>query len=328
MDPAKVDGLAQVLADVARTRQVIVFSHDHRLADAVRRLPRPPTVWEVQRQERSEVRLVPSADPVARYLDDARAVLRDQHMPEDLRREVVATCCRGALEAAADAKIRAVRLGRGERHAVVEDALQVADTTHKKVTLAVFDDPARRSELFPRLDREGRWAADALRACKEGAHAAATAGPGHPGRARRPPRRLDQSVNPAVRLHLGYAEKLLGGAGAGAATGWSRCAAWLIRLALEHALNGVWARRYPELVEANKRTQLLALAVVADEVIHQQTAQLWSRLSRAGHHHHYELAPTAAELRAWLDEVRALAFRLDNLAFAPATTSHSPQAEP
>ena len=176
MDPAKVDGLAQVLAEVARTRQVVVFSHDDRLADAVRRLPRPPTVWEVQRHEQSEVQLVPSADPVARYLDDARAVLRDRHMPEELRREVVATCCRGALEAAAHAKIRAARLGRGERHAIVEDALRVADTTHKKVTLAVFDNPARGSELFPRLDREGRWAANALRACKEGAHAGGYAG--------------------------------------------------------------------------------------------------------------------------------------------------------
>ena len=118
-------------------------------------------------------------------------------------------------------------------------------------------------------------------------------------------------MNPAVQLRLDYAETLLGDA---RATGWPRCAAWLIRLALEHALNGVWANRYPGLVEANKRTQLLALAVVADEAVHQQTAQLWSRLSRAGHHHHYELAPTAAELRGWLDEVRTLAVLLDNLA--------------
>jgi hypothetical protein len=132
-------------------------------------------------------------------------------------------------------------------------------------------------------------------------------------------------VNPAVQLRLEYAEKLLGGAGADAATGWPRCAAWLIRLALEHALNGLWVRQYPELVHANKRTQLLALAVVAKEADHQQATQLWSRLSRAGHHHHYELAPTVAELRAWLDEVRALAVVLDNLA-APPMTSRSPSS--
>ena len=109
-------------------------------------------------------------------------------MPEELRREVVATCCRGALEAAAHAKIRAVRLGRGERHAIVEDALLIAGTTHKKVTLAVFDNPARGNELFPRLNREGRQAANALRACKEGCRRRRLLrGPDHPGQGRRPP---------------------------------------------------------------------------------------------------------------------------------------------
>ena len=32
-----------------------------------------------------------------------------------------------------------------------------------------------------------------------------------------------------------------------------------------------------------------------------RAAQLWSTLSRAGHHRHYELAPLVTELRAWLD---------------------------
>lgn len=133
-------------------------------------------------------------------------------------------------------------------------------------------------------------------------------------------------MNPAVRLRLDHAEKLIGGDDA--AAGWPRCAAWLIRLALEHALNAVWARRYPELVDATKRTQLLALAVVADEATHQKAAQLWSRLSRAGHHHHYELAPTAAELRSWLDEVRALAAHLDRLATATPATPCPPASTP
>lgn len=31
-------------------------------------------------------------------------------------------------------------------------------------------------------------------------------------------------------------------------------------------------------------------------------AELWSRLSSAAHHHAYELAPTADELRAWHGE--------------------------
>ena len=36
MDPAKVDGLVKVLLEIAKTRQVVVFSHDDRFASAVR----------------------------------------------------------------------------------------------------------------------------------------------------------------------------------------------------------------------------------------------------------------------------------------------------
>lgn len=170
MDPAKVDGLARVLSEIATDRQVIVFSHDDRLADAVRRLPDAAHVYEVQRGTRSQVQVVPNHDPISRYLSDARAVISDRDMPDDLRREIVANCGRGALEAAAHAKVRRVRLGRGDAHADVDRALAAARTTHDKVTLAVFDDPARRSELLPHLARTGGWAAHTLQACKQGAH--------------------------------------------------------------------------------------------------------------------------------------------------------------
>ena len=42
MDPAKVDGLARVLEKAAADRQVIVFTHDNRLAEAIRQLGCPP----------------------------------------------------------------------------------------------------------------------------------------------------------------------------------------------------------------------------------------------------------------------------------------------
>jgi len=44
MDPAKVAGLATVLARAARERQVIVLTHDTRLADAMRALDIAATV--------------------------------------------------------------------------------------------------------------------------------------------------------------------------------------------------------------------------------------------------------------------------------------------
>ncbi|MGH3437923.1 MAG: AAA family ATPase, partial [Sciscionella sp.] len=170
MDPAKVDGLARVLAEVATSRQVVVLTHDDRLAEAVRRLRLEATIWEVCRGERSTVELRRSDNPVSRYLGDAWALASSPKLPVELRGELVASCCRGALEAAAQAKVRAVRLGRGESHNEVEAALRAARTTHNKLTLAEFDDPGRGKELYPRLNRLGHWAVDTVRECKEGAH--------------------------------------------------------------------------------------------------------------------------------------------------------------
>jgi hypothetical protein len=109
-------------------------------------------------------------------------------------------------------------------------------------------------------------------------------------------------MNSADRLDL--AEKLLdGGRLAGV---WPRCAAWMIRLAVEHEIDTVWRRRRPEVLACNRRSQLLALGVVLDGEIQHRATALWTALSRAAHHHHYELAPTAAELRSWLREARRL----------------------
>jgi hypothetical protein len=170
MDPAKVDGLARVLADVATIRQVVVFTHDDRLADAVRRLATPATIWEVVRGERSTVEMRRSDDPVSRYLDDARAMALTAGLPPDIRSELVASCCRSAVEAACHAKIRAVRLAAGRTHAEVEAALSASTTTSKKATLAVFDDPGRGSDLLGRIKAAGPEAVDAFQKCKKGAH--------------------------------------------------------------------------------------------------------------------------------------------------------------
>ncbi|WP_300011100.1 hypothetical protein [Pseudonocardia sp.] len=112
-----------------------------------------------------------------------------------------------------------------------------------------------------------------------------------------------------ARLRLEHAERLLDGpmlAGV-----WPRCAVWLIRLALEHSLDALWLARSPEVRRCSKRSQLLALGVVLDQATQYRVVQLWSALSRAGHHHHYDLAPTVAELRGWLAETSDIVTRLD-----------------
>lgn len=61
MDPSKVDNLARVLAELAEHRQVVVFTHDTRLPDAVHRLDLGRTrIVEVHRAEQSVVTLRPA----------------------------------------------------------------------------------------------------------------------------------------------------------------------------------------------------------------------------------------------------------------------------
>ena len=80
---------------------------------------------------------------------------------------------------------------------------------------------------------------------------------------------------------------------------WPRACTWLIRLALEHAIDDYWQRHRPEVAAAKRRAQLLALTRTVDPDLGLRCTQLWYALSRAAHHHAYELSPTSAELRGW-----------------------------
>ncbi|MFC7527589.1 AAA family ATPase [Actinoplanes sp. GCM10030250] len=178
MDPAKVDGLARVFADLAATRQVVVFTHDDRLPEAIRRLEIDATIWEVTRRENSNVEIRKNIDPVKRYLDDAKALAKTDDMPVAVRTPVVVTCCRSALEAHCQQIVRARRISRGEKHRDVDALLAGARTTMQVTALALFDDAGAGGQVFSKLvGAHGPWAADAVRVCKEGAHGATVTDP-------------------------------------------------------------------------------------------------------------------------------------------------------
>ncbi len=81
---------------------------------------------------------------------------------------------------------------------------------------------------------------------------------------------------------------------------WSRASALLARQALEQAI----VDREPKLAGASGRIRLLALrTLVADATVAGRAAHAWAALTRATHHHDYELPPTAVELEHWFDEV-------------------------
>jgi hypothetical protein len=98
---------------------------------------------------------------------------------------------------------------------------------------------------------------------------------------------------------------------------WPRACAWLIRLALEQALDDYWARVLPEAAKCGMRAQLLLLPSYVDTGTAERAREAWGGLARAAHHHAYELAPTAAELRGWHALVTQLNADLAARAAAP-----------
>jgi hypothetical protein len=168
MDPSRVEGLARVLESASANRQVVVFTHDDRLPEAVRRLDIAAEIVEVTRREGSVVELRRSLDPVGRYLEDALAVAGTAGLPSSAAAHVVPGLCRLALEATCMEVVRRRRLTRGEAHAAVEKILNEAGQLTGMAALALFDDVRRGAEVLERLEREaGAPLADAFRRCDE-----------------------------------------------------------------------------------------------------------------------------------------------------------------
>lgn len=107
--------------------------------------------------------------------------------------------------------------------------------------------------------------------------------------------------------YLAAADKLLTQVVAGARGTWPRACAWLIRLALETELAVFWSTACPPVVHVrSRRAQLLLLPRYSTRELTRRASHAWVALSRGGHHHSYELALTAAELRHLRNEVAAV----------------------
>ncbi|MFI6452803.1 AAA family ATPase [Streptosporangium amethystogenes] len=168
MDPSKVDGLAQVLEMVAEFRQVVVFTHDTRLTEAIRRLRIRATILELVRKERSEVEVEVSDDPVERALKDARSLLGDPLLPAGVAPAVLPGLCRIALESAFTEVARRRLLTTGADYDVIERRISEARRTSGIAALALG---VESSEVIGRLNSTiGSWAGDVFRACNRGAH--------------------------------------------------------------------------------------------------------------------------------------------------------------
>ena len=174
MDPARVDGLARVLQKAAATRQVVVFTHDDRLAETVRRLAIPTTIIEVMRRENSAVEIQQALDPVSKYLAEAFAIAKTQGLPAQAARRVIPGLCRYAVEAACMEAVRRRRLAKGDNYAAVERVL--SDASHRLTNLAaltLFDDPERGGDVLASLRKAEPTFPDTFQTLNRGAHGSA-----------------------------------------------------------------------------------------------------------------------------------------------------------
>jgi hypothetical protein len=170
MDPSRVDGLARALEEAAGTRQVVVFTHDLRLPDAVRQLMIPATVIEVTRRHGSVVEARVVGSPVKRYFDDAMAIVKTEDLPVEVQQRLVPGFCRSGVEAACADAVRRRRLKAGAKHQDIEAALEDAETLRKRLALALFDDLAKAGDVGKSLNNRWSGAGAVFHALNEGAH--------------------------------------------------------------------------------------------------------------------------------------------------------------
>lgn len=115
------------------------------------------------------------------------------------------------------------------------------------------------------------------------------------------------------RDQLDLAERLVTDRGVGPRGTWPRVSAFLTRRVMEAALAELWKKRLPGVENANFRSQLICLPLVLDDKdLIADTRAAWYSLSRACHHHQYELAPIAGELATWISQADRLLKELDD----------------
>lgn len=93
---------------------------------------------------------------------------------------------------------------------------------------------------------------------------------------------------------------------------WSRAGALLARQALEETLDAFWRNKGLRLDTLSTRAQLICLPRYLDDGrLAADVSHAWAALTRACHHHPYELPPTAGELRTCVEVAERFTERAD-----------------
>ncbi len=157
MDEHAVDGLAEVLGNAAKDLQLIVFTHDKRLLEALHWQGIRHTQINVTRAEESVVTCEPVSDPVSQRIADARMLAEEAVADGEFRhRRNAAYQCRRAIEAACLRAVRGKFARQGFSHQQIESKVEVAlrnkdTTTLRLLALAMFEDVGKQRDVRPRM---------------------------------------------------------------------------------------------------------------------------------------------------------------------------------
>mgnify|MGYP000927473301 CR=1 FL=1 len=167
LDHSKVDGLAEVLSQLAAERQVVVFTHDDRLPEAAARLGLPAEVLQVHRDTGSKVSVTVCSDPVKRALDDAWSLAKDDEAPATIRIRAVAGCCRTAVE---QSGLRRYRRTSSKTVAELDEELQDSVSYWDAVALGIWGRRMPSSTADSVRRRFGARAMEVLSALNNAGH--------------------------------------------------------------------------------------------------------------------------------------------------------------
>lgn len=170
MDPAKIDGFVRILTEIADTHQVIVFSHDDRLASVVRQTGVNARLIEVIRQSGSKVTAVPNVDPARRLVSDAHAMIKDEYLAPEVKSRVAPSLFRMALESIAYQVHFAKQSIAGHSRVAAEELWEKAKTTRTRLALAILGDSGADLSDWLRVKPYRRNALDIGNAGAHGAH--------------------------------------------------------------------------------------------------------------------------------------------------------------
>jgi hypothetical protein len=141
MDPAKTDGFVQVLSEVAQTHQVIVFSHDDRLASVIRETGVDARLLEVVRETESKLTIRDNVNPALRAVNDIFALIKDDRLSDEIRARVLPGLFRVAVESAAKQAYYTKESLAGRARTEFEQAWMSTKKTMARLALAVHGDP-------------------------------------------------------------------------------------------------------------------------------------------------------------------------------------------